>query len=112
MSDKLIEYVNAHCSKEMAKQIRDLKSLCDRQEYIIKGYRKELMDLSKDSVPLPKAPTNGSAFLTLFPTAIVTEHPADELVDAYVTVNIPGCDTVQDYSMEWWTSPYEVIING
>lgn len=51
--------------------------------------------------------TNGDVIKAIFPNASFHYHKANELIDDYVSVNIIGCDTQQDYSAEWWNAPYK-----
>lgn len=51
--------------------------------------------------------TNGEKIREVFPNARIKYHKATDLVDEHVTVFINGCDTCQDYSMDWWDSEYK-----
>ena len=51
--------------------------------------------------------TNGEKIREVFPNARIGYHKATDLVDEHVTVFINGCDTCQDYSMEWWNAEYK-----
>ena len=53
-----------------------------------------------------KGMTNGEVIKAVFSNASIHYHKADDITDAYVSVNIKGCDTQQDYSMDWWNNPY------
>ena len=51
--------------------------------------------------------TNGDIVKSMFPDAQIDYHEKSDLVDSYVTVFIKDCDTCQDYSYDWWISPYK-----
>lgn len=59
-----------------------------------------------DILVIPKGATNGDMIKAMFPDAQIDYHEESELVDSYVTVFIKDCDTCQDYSYDWWNSPY------
>ena len=59
------------------------------------------------AILIPKNATNGDVIKAMFPNTSIHYHKADELVDDYVSVNIMGCDTQQDYSAEWWNAKYK-----
>ena len=56
---------------------------------------------------IPENPTNGDMIKALFPNAKIYYHEASELVGEYVTVNPKDCDTYQDYSIDWWNTPWK-----
>lgn len=62
--------------------------------------------------PIPDNATNGDVINAMFPNTSIHYHKADEIVDDYVSVNIMGCDTQQDYSAEWWDAPYRAGREG
>lgn len=55
--------------------------------------------------------TNGEKITKVFPGAQIDYHKATDLVGAYVTVLIKGCDTFQYYSIEWWNAEYKEPID-
>lgn len=67
----------------------------------IKPYKKV------DAILIPEGATNGDMIKTMYQDAQIDYHEKSDLVDAYVTVNIKGCDTCQDYSYEWWNAQYK-----
>ena len=64
-----------------------------------------LYDAVRNGTPIPDNATNGDIIKAMFPNTSIHYHKANELVDDYVSVNIMGCDTQQDYSAEWWNAP-------
>lgn len=58
-------------------------------------------------VDLPRNATNGDVIKAMFPNASFHYHKASDIVEDYVSVNINDCDTIQDYTMAWWNTPYK-----
>ncbi len=74
--------------------------------YTCQEYADELINLVQNGTPIPDNATNGDVIKAMFPNTSIHYHKANELVDDYVSVNIMGCDTQQDYSAEWWNALY------
>lgn len=79
---------------------------CRLKNLVRNGLLRE-RDLKRIIIILPNA-TNGEVIKAMFPNAEYDYHEKSELVDAHVTVSINGCDTYQDYSMDWWNTSYEI----
>lgn len=62
-----------------------------------------------NAIPIPEGATNGDIIKAMFPNAQIDYHKANELVEEYVTFYINGCDTCQDYTLEWWNAPYKEV---
>lgn len=60
-----------------------------------------------NAIIIPNNATNGDVIKAMFPDAQIDYHEKSDLVDAYITVFIKGCDTCQDYSYDWWYTPYK-----
>lgn len=60
-----------------------------------------------NAIPIPDGATNGDMIKAMFPNAQIDYHEKSDLVDEYVTVFLKDCDTCQDYSYDWWNTPYE-----
>lgn len=84
-----------------------------KKEYdIIKNYKSFMPwaeGLIKKGVAIPEGATNGDIIKAMFPNAQIDYHKANELVEEYVTFYINGCDTCQDYTLEWWNAPYKGV---
>jgi hypothetical protein len=61
---------------------------------------------SVDAIRIPENATNGDMIKAMFPDAQINYHEKTDLVDGHVTVFLKGCDTCQDYSLDWWNAPY------
>lgn len=60
-----------------------------------------------NAIRIPEGATNGDMIKALFPDAQIDYHEKSDLVDRHVTAFIKDCDTCQDYSYDWWNTPYK-----